>query len=347
MQECQRYHSQQRWDKEKTMGIDHILLEGLSEEENEQPIQENIEQEETGELEGAEEGGEQTSEEERAEQEILGEEDNQEGEQEEGSLKKPEEKGQDQTYKVNVNGQEVEVGINDLLNNYNQVSAAQEKFREASRIREQSKSLVNTLKENPLEVLSQLGVDVKKLANEQVAKQVEYELMSEDQKRAHDYKLELDRVNKESESRLELEKRQQREQEVMQEKQKALSAIESTIDANPQLPKNNWTISKMAKYMADFKQAGVSDPPMDKIAAKVKSDYEESTSTFIKNMSPEDRAKFLGEKTVRELAKLQGNKYAKNKYSYSTSNGTSEVKSKDPKKGISRSEWRDYLSNIQ
>ena len=324
------------------MGIEHLLNIG---EDDEQPIQEVEEQ--TGEIgeasdEGSGEGSEERVEgEESIEREILGEEGSQEEESGEVEVSPGGE-----TYKVKVHGQELELTLDELKSGYATNASSTERYQQAAKRESEAKALVNGLKEDPIHILSQLGVDVKKLANDQVAKQVEYELMDEAEKRAHDYKLELDRLNRENEERSAFEERQKREAELQQAKQSALTAIEEAIDANPQLPKNNFTISKMASYMAQFKEAG-REPPMDRVAAKVKADYEEQNRLFIENMSPEDMAKYLGESNVRKLAKHQGQKANTNKYQMSTARGISETPTKDPKKGVSRADWRKYLANIQ
>lgn len=67
-------------------------------------------------------------------------------------------------YKVVVDGVESEVSIDDLLKGYGSNKAAQDRFSEAARTKQEAQQVLQMLKENPREVMKQLGMNPREVA---------------------------------------------------------------------------------------------------------------------------------------------------------------------------------------
>jgi len=317
--------------------IEHLLPEGIV---NDEPIEQNTEEvSEQEEPDSGEEPIAEESREEGGEQEIHDVVENGEAEVSEEVEGEPQEQEVEPgKHNIKVNGQDYELTTEQLIKGFQKGASSDHKFREAARIQEQAKNLVTSLKNDPLSVLSQLGVDVKALAKSEVSKMVDYEMMSEDQRRSHDYKLELDRVNGENDQRQKIEDRRVQEESVIKEQKEYERQMVEALETDGTVPKNQYTIGRMANYMLRAQEAGVT-LPMDRVVAKVKQDYQNDLTAFFGGMDDEKKANFLGKENTRAIAKYQATK-VKNGFS---SGNKAPVVRRAKSNQVSMNDWKSSL----
>ena len=321
------------------MNVDQILS---GEDINYDPIEQSTEEkgEPTMEVGGEEEGGYVDTEE-----QSFGGEAEEGGEYEEEGELEEEQPIEEVTHTVKINGSDVALSTSDLIKLAEKGGGADEKFREASMLRQQSQSLIKSLKEDPFSILSQLGVDVNKLTNDKIASMIDYEMMPEDAKRAHDYKLELDRLNGINTKNEESAQKQKHAEAVQQQKAKFLGQIEQAIDGTGGiLPKNDYTIGQMARYVSRAREAGIEDVDMTKVANKVMGDYKEHMNNFFSNMDEEKRLEFLGP-NAGKIASSYGKKLNKNNFQ---SSNNRVIRAKQPiEKENTMSDFRSFIDSIK
>lgn len=144
-------------------------------------------------------------------------------------------------HKVKVDGKEAEVDFDELVKGYSHGSAANARMREAAEARKRAEAaearekaiLENigawkTKPESFFETAEKLGIDIDSIAHERVLKKMQYEMMSEDQKRAFDMEQELNRYK--TKERTEAEAKQKAELERM--RQQATTELENNILAH-------------------------------------------------------------------------------------------------------------------
>ena len=87
--------------------------------------------------------------------------------------------GGERMFKVKINGEDIEVSEEELKAGYQTRKASDEKFREAAMSKKQAEEFINLLRTNPRKVLSNpnLGIDVRKFAEEYLVEQMEDEMM--------------------------------------------------------------------------------------------------------------------------------------------------------------------------
>ena len=117
-------------------------------------------------------------------------------------------------YKVKIDGEELEVDEEELLRGYQTKKAADKRFQEGAMARKQAEEFVRLLKEDPFKVLSnpQIGHDVRQLAEEFLASQLEEEMLSDEERERREMKRKLQEYE-------ESEKKKKQEQEELQKKE--------------------------------------------------------------------------------------------------------------------------------
>lgn len=122
-------------------------------------------------------------------------------------------------HKAKVDGKEIEVDYDELVNGYGHNKAANERMREAAEVRKRSegreKALLDALNnwktnpENAFKALEKLGIDVDDYAHKRVLDKMQYELMSEDERKSYDNERELNKYRAEEKRRREAEQKRQ------------------------------------------------------------------------------------------------------------------------------------------
>lgn len=130
-------------------------------------------------------------------------------------------------HKVKIDGEELEVELEELLKGYQTGKSSTKKFEEAKRLQAEVADFLNRSKENPWELLQQLGVNIDELAERRVADKLEWELKPEQERKL----IEMERELKKYKQFEEETKKSQQEQQKAQLAQSAMREVDDEIGA--------------------------------------------------------------------------------------------------------------------
>jgi len=115
-----------------------------------------------------------------------------------GGSASPSEPPAPSTYKVKIDGQEVDVDLDTLLSGYQQAAASQARFQDAVKLQKQFDNIMSSAKSNPAELFQFLGIDPKGWSEEYLLKQLEEELLTPEQKADRAAKQELEEYRRQA-----------------------------------------------------------------------------------------------------------------------------------------------------
>jgi hypothetical protein len=242
-----------------------------------------------------------------------GSEKSEEGKKEEAK----EQKNSKRKYSLKVNNKvkdlELDLSNDEEVQKYLQKAlAADEKFQEASQIRKGFTELINAIKTNPLAVLAHpdIGVDIKKLAEDVLAQEIEDMKKSPEQKRIE----ELERALAEREAReKELEEARKQaemaklEEEVYQDIDNQITEALSESD----LPKSPYFVKRIADTLLSAMQMGYKDVTVKQVIPFVEQQITQELNQLFET-APDQTMEKLLEKYV---GKKNIDKYRKTKLS--------------------------------
>jgi hypothetical protein len=205
-------------------------------------------------------------------------------------------------YKVKVDGQEIEVDEEELKKGYSHSKAAEKRMQEASLSRKEAETVLRMFKESPRQAMQQLGLDVRKLAEEVIQDELRDAMLTPEQKELRKYKGELERYQtSEKEARAQYEKQQQ-DAEMERYTETIQNEIVQTLNTAG-LPRTEKTISRIAYYMQSALAAGFGNVTPDDVIEYVKKDYVTDIQSMVGGLSEEQIEAFLGADVLRKVAK--------------------------------------------
>jgi hypothetical protein len=216
-------------------------------------------------------------------------------------IKEPEKKEEtkEEKYLIKVNGIEKELTKEEVLRMAQKATAAEERFDEASKMREQIEQLFGALKENPVDIISKLGINFEQLAEQYLIEKLKYQQMSEVERKNLDYERKL----KEHEQREETYKQQQQEAannaETKKYTEEYTKQIVEAIEKST-LPKNDIIVQRMAGYVYNAKAKGM-DMNFDEAAKLVEEDIKTELKQVYGAYKGEQLYNALGEDIVKEI----------------------------------------------
>jgi hypothetical protein len=244
---------------------------------------------------------------EQLEEQQEGSEEQQESSKDEQKQKEEAEKKVEQalrkkySLKVNNKIRDIELDLsNDAeIQKYLQKAlAADEKFQEAANIKKGFAALIEQIKTNPLAILTHpdIGVDVKALATQVLAKEMEELEKSPEQKRIEELERKL-REKEEYEKRLEEEKRQA---ELARLEEEAIAELDMQITQaleKSELPKSPYVVKRIADTMYNAMRLGYTDVTVEQILPYVEEQITSELQALF-DAAPDQTAKKLIEKFV-------------------------------------------------
>lgn len=205
-------------------------------------------------------------------------------------------------FKVNVDGEEIEVDEEELKKGYSKSKAADKRFAEAAMSRKEAETVLRMFKENPRHAMQQLGLDVRKLAEDVIQDELKEAMLSPQEKELRNYKNELERYqNNEKRARQEYEQQVQ-EQEMARYTEQIQNEIVQTLDTAG-LPKTERTVSRIAYYMQAALQAGYPNVTPNDVIEFVKNDYITDIKSMVGSLTEDQIEAFLGADVLRKAAK--------------------------------------------
>ena len=243
------------------------------------------------------------------------------------------------TYRVKVNGQELDVDEDELLKGYQMASAAQQKFREAADYRTQVEDALAAAKQDPSVLFQMLGLDPRQYAEGLLARQLEEELLTPEEK-----------AQREKEARLAEYERREREAEAArrQSEQEALfnqaaDAIDREI-ADVLVSSNIQPSPRVIARMAEVMIASL-DGSGNRVSAKqalshVQTDIQADLLDYAKSLPAEELVKVLPGDVVKALRQHFVNE-VKARVPSKPSRTQSTKQRTEPKRGLTADEmWK-------
>lgn len=234
--------------------------------------------------------------------------DESENEDEQGS-EEDEEQDSGKIWKLKVNEKEYEVDSSntDQIKQLVQKGlSAQQRYTEAAAIRNQAQSFINALKNDPVKVLTHpsLGLNFRDVAEKYLYQQLQHDNMSDEEKQQHAEKEELEKYRAE-----ELERKRSDEQKKLEKLKEEYREnyqqqfIEALKESN--IPKNDWSIKRMADYMREAIRRGAKNITPKQIAPLVKQDWENAQRELLSSLDGDDLINMLGKETAEKIRKHQ------------------------------------------
>lgn len=259
----------------------------MAEEEVEQLEMEDEEEEEEAEPEPEPEASEGESEEE------------QEGEEGKPSEEEEEETDEDKrSYKLKVFGKERDVTLQEMKRGYQKALAADEKFRQAEKLRQEATQVFEQLvsASDPLEVVEQIlswHLGDPRLAVEQldqavrarIERKIEEESLGPEERRIRSAKAEIERKKKE----LEAERQKQYKTEQEKQRQALLQEFKGVFE-KVGLTFNDWTVRTTAQKLLEAQRAGL-ELSTEEAASEVAREIEDRLREHVESLPEEELAK--------------------------------------------------------
>ena len=210
--------------------------------------------------------------------------------------------------KVKVNGQEKEIPLSRVIQDYQRDQASQERFAKASEIQKQNDAMIAAFKKSPAEALKAFGIDPVEFSQKQLE---DFIRSKEETPEARELR-ELRAFREASEA----EKKILVEQQEQQQRTAAVNAAAAEIETKiidsmtkHNLPRDPSVVGMIADYMARGHDEGYT-VTAEMAASLVKEDLQNNYKHLIGQFSPEQLYGFLGDDTVKkmrdyELAKLK------------------------------------------
>lgn len=175
------------------------------------------------------------------------------------------------TYKLKIDGEEVEVSEDELLSGYQTRKASQKRFEDAAKLRKEAEQTLEYLKKYPSQALEKLGFNVRELAENYIAEQLDLESMTPEQKRIREYEQKL-RAYEDREKGIADQKAQEEAARLRTHYEQDYSTKIQEALQTANLPKTPYTVKRMAQLMSQALEQGYDVNPKD-IVHIVKEDY--------------------------------------------------------------------------
>ena len=206
---------------------------------------------------------------------------------------------QPRKYKVKVDDTELEVDEEELLRGYTHNKAADAKMRQAAEVRKQAEQFIEMVKRDPSLLLKhpELGINYQQWIEEAHAQLMEEAMLPPEEKERRDMRSRL--------TQLEEEKRQYENERQAAELERLTEQYQQEYDKQftealqtSGMPKNNWTVARMAYYVQAAQEAGFDDVNAKDIVPLVREDYQNEIREMFGQSNDDTILDILGDKGV-------------------------------------------------
>jgi len=211
--------------------------------------------------------------------------------------------------KVNNKSKEIEIDLDndeEVRKYLQKAMASEERFQEAAMTRKQAEQLIETLRTNPLAILKHpdLGLDIKKLAEQVLMEELEEADKSPEQKRIEELEKAL-KSREEREKALEDEKREAEMSKMQQEAMQQLDEDISAAIATSNLPKSPYVIKRIADTMIEAVNMGYTDVTVKDIMPLVEEQVTSEIQRLFEESPDEVFEKIVGKKKLDSYRKAR------------------------------------------
>lgn len=187
---------------------------------------------------------------------------------------------------------------------------ADKKFLEAAQARKEAMRFFKMAKENPREFLEKTGIDPKKFSYDEVARDIQDKLRDPREvelEKAQARLKEFEAKEAAEKARIQAEK-VERQAKAMEERFHA-EAIKA-LEAHPAIPKNGFSVAKMAKYIEVVQQKTGELLSFEDVAGVIENDIRSEVSGMVKGATAEQLIELIGPEGIElirqyHLAKLK------------------------------------------
>lgn len=207
--------------------------------------------------------------------------------------------------KLKVNGKDVEMDEAEVIRRAQLASGADEKFREASDLRKQATQLVEALRANPLDVLGKLGVDVREFTESYLAKELQREMLSPEQRELQELREWRQQQQAQHEASQKEQMTRAQQQEMAKLQQRAAQEYDTKITevlSQSNVPKTAYTVKRVAELLMGALQKGY-DLDVNTAVDMVREGYTTDLQSMVGGLDGEPLVKFLGPELLKKLRK--------------------------------------------
>ena len=247
-------------------------------------------------------------------------------------------------YKIKVDGKEYNVSIEEALKLAQKGVGADRKFNEAYKLRQQAEQFIHQLKTDPMSILMNpnLGFNFKQMAQDFLAKEIEKEMMSPEQRELFETKEKIRQLEEEKKGAAEKESEARMQQLVSHYSTEYEKDIQSALQTSG-LPKTRGTVKRLAYYMQKGLERGVELKAGDVIDL-VRADYIQEHNELYGATDGDTLLKMFGDQTLKKI--MEANlKKVKGGDSLPPTRTKSEGPAilSTPTKRMDKDEWREQL----
>jgi hypothetical protein len=248
-----------------------------------------------------------------------------------------------QLYSVDIDGEKGEVDIEELRRGYQMAKASQAVFRKAKSLNEQSSTIPNFVRDNPIEALKQSGHDFGQMAEKYVLEQAEYEMLDENERRATD----AERLAGERAAELEKYKSAEREQghnNLVAEYKRNIGAefekvgIQADVDS----------VAEVAFELNRLRENGEGDHTARDAVAVLFNKRKRINENVFHGMTTEQIVERLGEERMKEVRKHDVAKLNEgNFFNQDLAIDPSKVKPFEADRSVNKEQWSKMLRTFE
>ena len=223
--------------------------------------------------------------------------------------------------KLKLDGADIDLSEDEVIQLAQQSGAAQKRFMEASAVRKQNEELVAFLKANPIEAMRRLGLDPRKISEEHLVAELKKEAESPEAKQIREANEKIrgyeakEKAQQEARAKWEAEQKDIKEKADAEQKKndiiKRYDEVFTAALAESGCQKNAYTVRRMAELQRINLKNKLDLSPAS-LAKMVKEDVEGEVKHHVGDRTGEQLMEFLGPELIKritraQIAKLKGN----------------------------------------
>lgn len=231
-----------------------------------------------------------------------------------------------ETFEVKVNGQVRRVGRDEAIRLIQLGYSANERFEQGAALSKKGQAIIESAKANPIKALMEAGLNKDQIRAAMEAwytqEFIEPETLPKEELRARRAEAELEGYKKKEAEAAERARQGEEEKLTAHQRSAMQQQIIDAMEAH-KLPKNKFTVARIAFYMRQSNLKGY-DAPMDLIVQKVKEERQAHVADIAENASYEQLIELFGESTIKkireeDLKNLRANRQKSGAQSFSSS----------------------------
>lgn len=208
--------------------------------------------------------------------------------------------------KVKVNGEELEITLDQAVREYRRRAAADQRFQEAASLRRDAEAQIEAFKADPWEAMRKQGIDPDDAASKRILAKIEEEKLaaenpSELHRRRAEKELEAANAKIEAQEKAAKDFETEKQRNVVRQKidQQFTSALKE-VD----LPKTPYTVARMADVLQrNLREDPRFDATPKELAQLVQEDLRMELVTVARALGPGQLEEFLGADAIKALRK--------------------------------------------